>query len=277
MMLRSGLPIFLLLGGLALACSATPAVNESRCTPNAKVLCLCGVENHGTKICKADGKSFEECIECESKPPGPDPLAAPGHNEPEPEKPEAPKPDDTDTPDETPGTSTDNLTVTPGADPDPPTTTDDTGTSTNNLSSGCKDVDAPHLKPLKNSAPKVEVQKVADEATAAVGGKLVPGLYVQAWWIQFTKEGGETGPTKDWSKTTLEIMDGDVGRIVSEADGKVTTGGFRITSEGTSISLEYECANLAKVTYEYDAAGTSLILYDKSNARVFYRQKESSK
>ncbi len=53
--------ISVVLGG---GCSAKPAADDKLCTPGAYVYCRCANRDEGTKLCKADGKSFDLCQPC---------------------------------------------------------------------------------------------------------------------------------------------------------------------------------------------------------------------
>lgn len=282
-MVRGG-ALFILLTGLIVACSASEK-SEKLCTPDANVFCRCTDRKEGTKKCKADGKSFEACLPCDgSGDPGPgastasrNPLGA-GDDESD----RATKP------------SADTATKTPKADPiaeaeepkketsatpsktPPKTSSSSSSSSSSSGSSAARVPDAPHCKPLKNIAPKVETQQVADSATTAIGGKPVDGVYVQSWVVELTGEGGAVGGTKKYSSQTLELM-GEVGRFVAEDGGKTTTGGFRLTTKsGTKLNVAYECPAAPDHDYAFDATDSTLILYDPPIARVFVRQKEGT-
>jgi hypothetical protein len=287
-MLRGSLSVFLVLGALVVACSAAPAKAERLCTPNANVFCRCVDRAEGTKRCDEDGQSFQECLPCDGTGKGPgsggeDGLGS-GHGT------DAANRDrgDGDKTKVTDDGKADKPTTldagphdTTGADPQPTTppassTKKDAGpASTTAPDDTINFPDTIHCKPLKNVAPRIELQQLADEPTAAIGGKPAPGLYVQSWVIEFTGEEGQTGPSKHYSRETLEIAE-DVGRYVFEDDdGTKASGGFRLTGKGTKVEIAYECPAAPPKELAYDATDSSLILYDPPYARVFIRQKES--
>ena len=304
-MVRSGISFLMLLGALVVACGTTNAKEDKLCTPGANVFCRCVDRTEGTKKCKDDAQSFDECLPCDGSGEsgegsgGEDGLGA-GHgtdmatetkeHEVEPTDPAA---DDTTDPDTD---ATDAGTTTP-----PSGTTKDGGSGTSakdggssngsstgsgsnsnsGSSKGSKTAaasypDAAHCKTLKNVAPRIEAQKLADVPTDPKGGKIADGLYVQSWAIEFTGDDGDTGPTKHFSQETLEIK-GEVGRYVFEDDeGKKASGGFRLSIDDDSkkANVAYECPAAAPKDLAYDATDRTLIIYDPPYARVFYLQKE---
>ena len=90
-------------------------------------------------------------------------------------------------------------------------------------------------------------------------------------------EDGETGPSKHYSRETLEIT-GDVGRYVFEDDdGTKASGGFRLTAQGNNkVEVAYECPAAEPKDLAYDATANELIIYDPPYARVFIRQQTGS-
>lgn len=257
--------LFSLLGALALACSASEPA-EKLCTPDANVFCRCEDRAAGTKKCNSDGASFQDCLPCDgtgnpgpgSDPYRPDPLAAPSSLK--------------------GGGDPDALTSDGDEDKDDekPTPKADAGAST----TGAEDQrvtfpDVPHCQPMKNIAPKIEIQDLADSPTTPVGGQPSDGVYVQGWVVRFTGPDGDSGPTKTYSRQTLEIM-GAVGRYAfEEADGKLVQGGFRLTATDTGkVNVSYECpATTEPRDLGYDATPNQIIIYDPPFARVFFKQK----
>jgi hypothetical protein len=286
-MVRRAASCLALVAALVAACSAeTGAKSERICTPDANVFCRCADRAEGTKKCKEDGQSFEACVPCDGSGStgegsgGTDGLGAGRYSEDD-EESEGP-------PDRQPPYDAGNPTGPQNGPPDAGAgggggdAGSSTGTTKKDAGSGSTSgggfPNTPHCKPLKNVAPKIELQKIADVPTAAGGGRLVDGLYVQSWVIEFTGDDGESGPSKHYSRETLEIM-GDVGRyVIEDDDGTATTGGFRLTQESetdTKINVAYECPAAPPRDLKYDATDQTLIIYDPPFARVFVKQKET--
>lgn len=268
------------LGGLVVACSATPAAKAERlCTPDANVFCRCVDRSEGTKKCKPDGQSFEACVPCDGSGDkgvgsgGSDGLGARSRTEDE----ANPLPEEGT--DSTTKSTTLDAGTTPPENPDASTSAADASVvSAGNATpqpDGTDFPDTPHCKALKNIAPRIELQRIADSATTPKGGQPHDGLYVQAWVVEFTGEDGATGPAKSFSRETLEIA-GDVGRYVFEDDdGKTTHGGFRLTPSEVGqnkVNVAYECPAAPPKDLAYDASESTLIIYDPPFARIFARQ-----
>jgi hypothetical protein len=127
---------------------------------------------------------------------------------------------------------------------------------------------------LTNLAPRIEMQRIADDPKDATGGKPADGVYVQAWVVEFTGEDGEAGPSKHYSKETIELT-GATGRYVFEDDqGTATSGGFRLTGNGANFTVAYECPAAPPKNLAYDATDSTLVIYDPPYARVFIRQQD---
>ena len=301
-MLRRSLLALGFLAAVVMACSQESAAKPERiCTPDAYVFCRCQDRQEGTKHCKEDGISFEECLPCDGSgnsgvgSGGSDGLGS-GHGTDAPRSPKSgggktPPPDgegegegegdpgntgDTDaggsnpsTPDS--GTRKDSGTTSSGGSTSGGSTSG--GSTSGGTSGGASTPNAAHCKPLKNIGPRIELQKLADEPEPAKGGTPKDGLYVQSWVIEFTGEDGQTGPSKHYSRETLEIT-GDVGRYVFEDDdGTKAAGGFRLHSKGNNkVEVAYECPAAEPKDLAYDATANELIIYDPPYARVFIRQ-----
>ncbi len=302
-MLRRSLLTLGFLAAVVMACSQETAAKPERiCTPDAYVFCRCQDRQEGTKRCKEDGASFEACLPCDGSGDtgigsgGSDGLGS-GHGTDAPRSPKSgknPPPSEEEEEGEGEGEGEGETTPTEdGGTTSPPSSSSDagakkdsgtsssgnTGGKTGNSSGdGASVPDAPHCKPLKNIAPRIELQKLADEPEPAKGGKPVNGLYVQSWVIEFTGEDGATGPSKHYSRETIEI-DGDVGRFVFEDDdGTKAAGGFRLTPTGNNkVEVAYECPAAEPKELAYDATKSTLIIYDPPYARVFIRQESGSK
>jgi hypothetical protein len=306
MVLRGALS-FLVLAGVIVACGGSEKT-EKICTPDANVFCRCEDRKEGTKKCKADGNTFEACKPCDgSGDPGPgagaaNPLGAAedrsssdtttktstsgddddDSSKSSPSKPPLPSGSSTDP---SKPTTDPSKTSTDPSKPSTPTKDDPTPTpvppkkSDTSKPDTSSFPDTPHCKPLTNGAPKIETQDLADTAASAKGGDAQDGLYYQAWAINFTGDSGASGPTKKFSKMSLELM-GDVGRYVFEdEDGKNTAGGFRLSkvSGKNKVSIEYECPAGPPKEMAYDATDSTLVLYDGTYARVFYKQAKGAK
>jgi hypothetical protein len=297
-MLRRGLFILGSLAALVMACKQENAVKPERlCTPEAYVFCRCSDRSEGTKRCKEDGASFDECLPCDGSGAsavgsgGTDGLGS-GHGTDEArtgsgegdeigsggtarESDGGRAPDDDDAGSTAPPpSSTDS-----GARRDSGTGSTGTGTGTTggrdagSTTGGGSVPSAAHCKKLENIAPRVELQRIADEPTPAAGGKPANGVYVQSWVVEFTGEDGETGPSKHYSRETIELS-GDVGRYVFEDDdGTSAAGGFRLTVNGSKVEVAYECPAAPPKELKYDATSSTLILYDPPYARVFTKQR----
>jgi hypothetical protein len=279
----------LLTFGLLVACTGNEAGPERLCTPGAYVYCRCQNRDPGTKLCQKSGQEFEACLPCDGSGDtgtgsgGTDALGGrmssegdddgddktgDDPNKTREEQLEAGAPEPPPTPQEDDG----------GADAGTSTSTPDAGKPTTSKppTQPGPEVDAPHCKPIINKAPKIEVQKIADVPTAAKGGKPQDGVYLQSWVVEFTGPDGESGPSKHWSKETLEIR-GNYGRYsVDDDDGKkVVSGGMRLTLNGTKVNVEYECPAAEPRELSFDADDRQIIVYDPPYARVFIKQKEA--
>lgn len=255
----------LLLGALALACSASEPA-EKLCTPDANVFCRCEDRAAGTRKCSADGTAFAACLPCDGSG-NPGPGSDPYRSEPF-SKPSSMTSDP------------DALTANTDDEEEDGAKTENKSAKTDAGASAAPDTlisfpDVPHCKPLKNTAPKIEIQEIADEPNDPVGGTPSDGLYVQGWVVKFTGEDGKSGPTKTYSRQTIELM-GGVGRYAfEEADGKPVQGGFRLTPTDTGkVNISYECpATTEPRDLAYDATPNQIIIYDPPFARVFFKQK----
>jgi hypothetical protein len=286
-MLRGSVSCLLFVAGVFVACAA-PEKAEKLCTPDANVFCRCQDRAEGTKKCKADAQTFEACIPCDGsgdKGPGSGGTDGLGARSGSSSSSGDDDDDDDTTKPTTPTTPTTPVKRDAGDAPNPTTPTENTTpkpkreTTTSSGSSSTDTTaskpDAAHCQPLTNAAPRIEAQKLADVPTAPTGGKPADGLYYQAWVVEFTGENGESGPSKHYSKETLELS-GKVGRYVFEDDeGKSEAGGFRLSAvEGKNkVTVAYECPAAPPKDLAYDATDTTIILYDPPYARVFYRQK----
>ena len=282
--------------GAALFVACAPeskgTTSERICTPNAYVFCRCRDRAEGTKRCMDDGKGFEECLPCDGSgnkgigSGGSDPL---GWGEDTDIRGDGPMSEErAPLSDSDGGTSASKIDgggkPAEGGEPSSegggkPT---EGGASASKAPSGAPpapEVDAPHCKPLENTAPKIEVQKVADAPEDERGGAVKKGTYVQAWAVEFTGKGGATGPAKRYSRKMIEVGEG-VGRYAFEnEDGSTRSGGFRLKKGAASgvVTIEYECPAAPPRDLEYRADGNTLILYDPPYARVFELQRPRSK
>jgi hypothetical protein len=259
---------------LAFACSSKGSATDHLCTPGAYVFCRCQNRDEGTKLCNKDGQSFAECLPCDGNAPvgggGNDGLGEHGHSSAgdDPETPDTPSP-----PKKPP--------IDAGLDAIGPVATDDAGTSEPSNPTPTPPTAAPaaaHCKPLRNVAPKVSVQQIADEWPTPVGGTVKEGLYVQTFAVSYTGvKGDQGGIDSTLSAQTIEIM-GDVGRYVFSDEGHDdSAGGFRLAVADGTVTVEYECPATAPRTFRYDAIGDDLAIYDTKVARFFTRQSGGSK
>jgi hypothetical protein len=295
-MLRRGIFILGSLAALIVACKQENGVKPERlCTPDAYVFCRCADRSEGTKKCKEDGASFEECSPCDGSGAsavgggGTDGLGS-GHGTGSDEAQSPGGPDDSNlgkggTPLEGEEDAGRASGTDAGSTTSPPPSSTDEGTRKDSgTSGGTRDgggtttsggtvPNAAHCKKLENIGPRVELQRIADDPTTAVGGKPANGVYVQSWVIEFTGDDGEAGPSKHYSRETIELM-GDVGRYVFEDDdGTKAAGGFRLNVSGSKVEVAYECPAAPPKELAFDATGSTLILYDPPYARVFTKQR----
>ena len=259
---------------IAIACSAKDGASTERlCTPGAYVFCRCQNRDEGTKLCNKDGQSFQDCLPCDGAGTTPmggggsDGLGEHGHS----------SSDDPDTPD-TPSPPP-KKPVDAGLDAVGPVASDDGGSSSSSSppptptpAPTATPTDA-HCKPLKNIAPRVSVQQIADEWPTPVGGTVKDGIYVQTWAVTYTGVNGDQGGIDSTvSAQTIEIM-GDVGRFVFSDEGHDDSGGgFRLKYADGTVTVEYECPATAPRTFRFDAIGDDLAIYDTKVARFFTRQ-----
>ncbi|HVH44892.1 MAG TPA: hypothetical protein VM925_21210 [Labilithrix sp.] len=264
-MRRSIFGVLVFAATIGAACSANPEAKADKlCTPDVTVFCRCKDASPGTKKCNSDGMSFEACLPCDGTGSeedfGSDGL---GNRDEEIDKSSTEEEGST--------------TFDGGGDRIQSAKQPDAGGGSTEESKRDEENDAVpnawHCQPLENTAPRIELQRVADEPTKPAGGKAVDGVYVQSWVVEFTGEGGEEGPSKHFSKETLELR-GKFGRYVFEDDeGTRRAGGFRLTRDQAHISVAYECPAAEPAELAYDAVGSTLIVYDPPLARVFIRQK----